>query len=48
MITKHMHHERLSESDLRRLLRHQGIHSIHEIETAILEADGTLSVTHSK
>ena len=48
MITKHMHHERLSESDLRRLLRHQGIHSIDEIETAILEADGTLSVTKFK
>ncbi len=48
MIAKHMHHERLSEADLRRLLRHQGIHSIDEIETAVLEADGTLSITRSK
>jgi uncharacterized membrane protein YcaP (DUF421 family) len=48
IIAKHLHHERLSESDLRRLLRHQGIHSIDEIDTAILEADGTLSITRSK
>jgi uncharacterized membrane protein YcaP (DUF421 family) len=35
----------MSESELKTLLRKQGIHHINEIETAILEADGTLSVT---
>ena len=45
LIHKHLMHERMSESELRTLLRKQGIHHIHEIETAVLEADGTLSVT---
>lgn len=44
LIRKHMLKERLSESELRTLLRKQGVHNIHEIDTAILEADGTLSV----
>jgi uncharacterized membrane protein YcaP (DUF421 family) len=45
LIHKHMAHERLSESELRALLRKQGIHHFHDIQTAILESDGTLSIT---
>ena len=45
VITQHLHRERMSEAELCMLLRKQGQHSFHEIETAILEADGTLSVT---
>lgn len=37
--------ERLSESEFKALLRKQGVHALQELETAILEADGTLSVT---
>lgn len=45
LIHRHMVKERLSESELKALLRKQGIHAVHEIATAVLEADGTLSVT---
>ncbi|MBX9767620.1 MAG: DUF421 domain-containing protein [Bdellovibrionales bacterium] len=45
LIHKHLAQERMSESELRTLLRKQGLHNLQEIETAILEADGTLSVT---
>jgi uncharacterized membrane protein YcaP (DUF421 family) len=45
LVHKHLASERMSESELKTLLRKQGIHKIHEIETAILESDGTLSVT---
>jgi uncharacterized membrane protein YcaP (DUF421 family) len=46
MIKKNMDKELLSEAELRTLLRKQGFHHINEITTAILEADGTLTVTH--
>lgn len=36
--------ERITQSELLSMLRHQGIHSLKEIHTAILESDGTLSV----
>lgn len=45
IIHKHMAHERLSESELKALLRKQGVHHLHEVQTAILESDGTLSIT---
>ncbi len=45
LIHKHLARERMNESELMTLLRKQGLHKIHEIQTAILEADGTLSVT---
>ncbi|MFZ4714961.1 MAG: DUF421 domain-containing protein [Bacteriovoracaceae bacterium] len=45
MISKHMSQERLSDAELKALLRKQGIHHMDEIETAILESDGTLSIT---
>ena len=44
IIHKHLAKERMSESELHVLLRKQGVHQLHEIETAVLEADGTLSV----
>lgn len=47
IIHKHLAKELMRESELKTLLRKQGIHDIHEIETAILEADGTLSVVHN-
>ena len=45
MIAKALRSERLSEVELRSLLRKQGMQHLSEISTAILEADGTLSVT---
>lgn len=45
VLKKNLDHERLNETDLRILLRKQGVHSFTEIKTAILEADGSLSVT---
>ncbi len=46
IIQKNLASERLNESELRTLLRKQGIHKLNEISTAILESDGTLSVVH--
>lgn len=43
-IPKHLRREQMSEMDLTTMLRKQGIHRIEDIDTAILEADGTLSV----
>lgn len=45
MIKKNLVRERMSEDELKVLLRKQGVHAIHQIETAILEADGTLTIT---
>ena len=45
VVSESLHKERLSLSDLKILLRKQGIHNIHEIDHAILESDGSLSVT---
>lgn len=40
--------ERMNESELFRLLRKQGLHNVMEINSAILEADGFLSVTKNE
>ena len=45
IIQKNMARELLSEEELKTLLRKQGFHKISEIKVAILEADGTLSIT---
>lgn len=45
VLRKNMNREQISEEELRALLRKQGNHSIQEIETGILEADGTLSIS---
>ena len=44
VLTKNLHRERLSMSELRMLLRKQDVHHIDEVSTAVLEADGTLSI----
>jgi len=44
VVERNLRKERLTESELRSLLRKQGIHHIAEIDSAILEADGHLSV----
>lgn len=48
IIPKHLARERMTESELRTLLRKQGLHDLLEIDTAILEADGTLSVVKTE
>ncbi len=45
VVHQNLDRERLSESDLKILMRKQGLHNVHDIELAILEADGSLSVT---
>lgn len=45
LITKNVKKELLSSGELKTLLRKQGFHKIADIQTAILEADGTLSIT---
>ncbi len=45
LIEKNLEKEFLSHSELKTLLRKQGFHKITDIETAILEADGTLSIS---
>lgn len=45
MNEKNLLRERMPYSELITLLRKQGIHSIHEVDLAVLESDGTLSVT---
>ena len=47
LIPKNLASELMRESELKALLRKQGIRDVHEIETAILEADGTLSITRT-
>lgn len=47
VIPKNLARELMRESELKTLIRKQGIHDMHEIETAILEADGTLSITRA-
>jgi uncharacterized membrane protein YcaP (DUF421 family) len=48
LITKNLDKERLSRSELFALLRKQGVDHLSDIETAILEADGTLSITRKE
>lgn len=45
LIKSNLAKERFSESELKTMLRKQGMHSFREIDTAILEADGTLTIT---
>ncbi len=44
ILDKALEAELLNRSDLRILLRKQGVHHFHEVKTAILESDGTLSI----
>jgi uncharacterized membrane protein YcaP (DUF421 family) len=43
LIEANLKKERLNHSELRSLLRKQGIHSMSEVQSLILEANGTLS-----
>jgi uncharacterized membrane protein YcaP (DUF421 family) len=45
ILHKNLGREHLTITDLKILLRKQGVHDLQEIATAILEADGSLSVT---
>ena len=45
ILTKNLARERLSTTELKALLRKQGLHNLADISSAVLEADGTLSVT---
>ena len=45
VIRANLRKEKLSNSDLKVLLRKQGIHDFTTVKTAILEADGTLSIS---
>lgn len=47
IIKRHLAQERMSETELKTLLRKRGLHQISEIQDAVLEADGTLSVTRA-
>ena len=47
IIEKNLAKERMPHTELTALLRKQGIHSVHEVETGVLEADATLSVTRT-
>jgi len=44
VIAKHLAKEQMNQSELETLLRKQGLHDLGEIDSAVLEADGTLSV----
>ncbi len=46
IVEKHMKEERITHNELKVLLRKQGIHHFADIQTAVLEPDGTLSVSH--
>jgi uncharacterized membrane protein YcaP (DUF421 family) len=44
VIHKALRKELLSSSELKVLLRKQGVHNFNEVKSAVLEADGTLSI----
>ena len=45
LITKHLSRERMCVSELRTILRKQGVHNFEEVENAVLEADGTVTIS---
>ncbi|MBI4582130.1 MAG: DUF421 domain-containing protein [Planctomycetes bacterium] len=44
VLTEHLHRELLNERELRAILRHQGIRHLDEVQEAILESDGYVSL----
>ena len=44
ILHSHLRRELLSERELRAVLRRQGVHSLDEIEEAVLESDGYVSI----
>ncbi len=47
VLRKNLEKERMSEADLKVLMRKQGFHHISELDNAILEADGTFNATRT-
>ncbi len=45
VIHQNLKSERMNESELQILMRKQGVHEVKDVVTAILEADGSLSIT---
>jgi uncharacterized membrane protein YcaP (DUF421 family) len=45
LLPDHLRHELLSIRELRAMLRKQGIHDLHDVEEAVLESDGFISIT---
>ena len=45
LVQKNLDSERVTRSELRSMLRRQGIHQLSDVKAAVLESDGTLSVT---
>lgn len=45
VLRRNMDRERLSNADLKVLLRKHGVHDFHTVDEVILEADGSLSIT---
>lgn len=45
LLRKNLAKERITVAELKTLLRKQGVHQFHEVVTAILESDGTLTLT---
>ena len=48
LIEEHMKHERITISELKILVRKQGVLSLHEVKSAVLEADGSLTIIHKE
>lgn len=44
LVEANLRKERLSAYELRTMLRHQGVHAFEELQEAVLESDGSLSV----
>lgn len=44
IIDENLHRERLSTRELRTMLRHQGVYALDDLQEAVLESDGSLSV----
>ena len=45
VLPENLKRERISMNELVMLLRKQGVHHFHEVKTAILESDGSLSIS---
>jgi uncharacterized membrane protein YcaP (DUF421 family) len=44
IITSHLEHERIGEAELHQALREHGVSTVEDVQTAILEIDGSISV----
>ena len=43
-LDKNLEKERITRNEIKTLLRKQGVHSLHDVHTAILETDGSVTV----